>query len=297
MIADRDSNLIYFSSLIQTQYEPEWAGIETILKKHQIRYKFLHGTKSIWCRDYMPIPVAEHDFVQFQYFSTYIREKKYQDERTIPEEVLEWKSFPIKSNEIILDGGNIVRSKNRVIISDRVYSDNRNWSRPILIKAIEKLLQSEVIIVPAYPKDMTGHSDGLVRFCNEKTVLINSSIGEPEKMWQSKFIQKLKEKELDYIEIPIFEDPNPLEDKDTVSAVGIYLNFLEIGDLIILPVFASIELQTVDGLSVPDLDEKVIQQFEKMYPDHIIEPVEINRIGRQGGLMNCISWNIWKPNL
>jgi len=99
------------------------------------------------------------------------------------------------------------------------------------------------------------------------------------------------------MELPIFEDPNPLDDKDIVSAVGIYINFLEIGNLIILPVFASIELQTVDGLSVSDIDENVIRQFKALYPDHIIEPVEINRIGRQGGLMNCITWNIWKPIL
>jgi len=297
MIADRQTNFVYYSDLIRLRYKEEWGKIETILQKHSIKYGFLHGTRDIWCRDYMPVQVTETEYVQFQYFSTYIREKKYEQERTIPEEVAEWKSFPIRSTEIILDGGNVVRSKNRVTISDRVYSDNRNWSRPVLIKAIEELLQSEVIIVPAYPKDMTGHSDGLVRFYNEKTVLINSPDGEPEKMWQSKFIQKLKKKDLDYMELPIFEDPNPLDDKDIVSAVGIYINFLEIGNLIILPVFASIELQTVDGLSVSDIDENVIRQFKALYPDHIIEPVEINRIGRQGGLMNCITWNIWKPIL
>ncbi len=296
MITDQRTNFVYFSDPIRIRYKKEWGRIETILQKHSINYEFLHGTKDIWCRDYMPVQVSETEYIQFQYFSTYIREKKYQDERTIPEEVLEWKSFPIKSNEIILDGGNIVRSKNRVIISDRVYSDNRNWSRPILIKAIEELLQSEVIVVPAYPKDMTGHSDGLVRFYNEKTVLINSSDGEPEKNWQSKFVQRLKEKNLDYIEVPIFEDPNPLDDKDIVSAVGIYINFFQIGNLILLPVFASIELQTASGISVPELDENIIRQFAVLYPDHFIEPIEINDIGRRGGLLNCITWNIKVSN-
>jgi len=293
MVIDEETNLVYFSSLIRTLYMPEWARIESILKKHHIQYDFLNGTKSIWCRDYMPIPVAEKDFVQFQYNSTYIREKKYRDEKTIPLDVAEWKSFPIKSTEIILDGGNVVRSKNRVIISDRVYSDNTNWSRPVLIKAIEELLKSEVIIIPAYPEDMTGHADGLVRFYDDDTVLINSSDDEIEQEWMSKFKRKISVSGLKTIEVPFFADQYS-EKKD--SAVGIYLNFLEIGKLILLPVFASKNLQTADGLSVSDLDEKVIQQFKVLYPDHIIEPVEINRIGRQSGLMNCITWNIWLPN-
>lgn len=250
MIPDHKTNLVYFSSLIQTLYKPEWARIESILKKHQIRYRFLHGTKSIWCRDYMPIPVVENDYVQFQYNSTYIREKKYIEEKTIPEEVAEWQSFKIRSTEIILDGGNVVRSKDKVIISDRVYSDNRKWSRPLLVKEIEKLLQAEVIIIPAYPEDMTGHADGLVRFYNENTVLINSSEGEPDKMWLKIFIRRLREKSLDCIEVPIFEDPNPIDDKYIGSAIGIYLNFLEIGNLILLPVFVTEELITADGLSV-----------------------------------------------
>ncbi len=296
MIPDHKTNLVYFSSLIRTLYEPEWARIESILKKHQIQYELLHATKSIWCRDYMPIQVAGNDFVQFQYNSSYIREKKYFDEKTIPQDVAEWQSFNIRSTDIILDGGNVVRSKDKVIISDRVYNDNYTWSRPLLIREIEKLLQSEVIIIPAYPKDMTGHADGLVRFYDEKTVLINSSDSEPEKMWYTKFVQRLKEKSLDCIEVPIFDDPNPLKDKDIGSAVGIYLNFLEIGNLIILPVFASKDLQTVDGLSVEDIDKNVIKQFKNRYRNHIVELVEINRIGRQGGLMNCITWNIKGTN-
>jgi agmatine deiminase len=296
MIADRDTNVVYFSSLIQALYEPEWVKIETILKKHQIRYEFLHKTKSIWCRDYMPIQVAENDFVQFQYNSTYIREKKYLDEKTTPQDVAEWNSFPIRSTEIILDGGNVVRSKDKVIISDRVYSDNRTWSRPLLIQEIEKLLNAEVIIIPAYPKDMTGHADGLVRFYDENTVLINSPDGEPEKIWYTKFVRRLREKSLDCIEVPIFEDPNPIDDKDIVSAVGIYVNFLEIGNLIILPVFASKELQTVDGMLVEEIDGDVLKQFKNLYREHIIEAIEINDIGRQGGLLNCITWNIQTSN-
>lgn len=294
MIPDRQTNFVYFSDLIRIRYEKDWGRIEAILQKHGIQYEFLHGTKDIWCRDYMPVQISETEYVQFQYFSTYIREKKYQDERTIPEEVVELKSFPKRSTQIVLDGGNVVRSKNRVIITDRVYSDNRNWSRPVLIKAIEELLQSDVIIVPAYPKDMTGHADGLVRFYNSDTVLTNSSVDEIEQEWLSKFKRNIVLSGLKTIEVPVFADPNR-EKED--SAVGIYLNFLEIGNLILLPVFASKDLHTADGLSVSDRDKKVIRQFEELYPDHIIEPVEINRIGRQGGLINCITWNIWKPNL
>jgi agmatine deiminase len=60
------------------------------------------------------------------------------------------------------------------------------------------------------------------------------------------------------------------------------VNFLEIGQLILLPIFE------IKG----NHDKEVIDLFNKIYPERIIEPININEIGVFGGLLNCISWTI-----
>ena len=66
------------------------------------------------------------------------------------------------------------------------------------------------------------------------------------------------------------------------SAIGLYLNYLEVGNLIILPIF------DVKG----NMDQRVIDLFTSLFPYKQIEPVNINQVAHEGGLMNCISWNI-----
>ncbi len=64
--------------------------------------------------------------------------------------------------------------------------------------------------------------------------------------------------------------------------MGVYVNFLEIGQLILLTIF------DIEG----NHDEKVYNFFRTAYPDRIIETININEIAFDGGLLNCISWTI-----
>ena len=69
-------------------------------------------------------------------------------------------------SDINLDGGNVVfsPSKEKVIISDRVFSENHGISESELAAKLEKLLEASLIIIPSLKSDMTGHADGMVRF-------------------------------------------------------------------------------------------------------------------------------------
>src|SRR5690606_18650302 len=84
--------------------------------------------------------------------------------------------------------GNIVRWANKVIMTDRVFIDNPKYERKRLIKELHELLQVDHLhFVPEQPGDFTGHSDGMVRFIDENTVVINDF--KLEKEW---FIGHLK---------------------------------------------------------------------------------------------------------
>jgi len=281
MITDKETNKVYFSELLKTNsvYEEAYNGIIRILDKHKIDYDFLKGTKDIWARDYMPVQKDVGSFVQFRYEPSYL--KNDLDYQSDPKVICAAHNLnPVISN-INLDGGNVIKWSDKVIISTRVLKENVGYGDSKLIADIEKLLEAQVILIPDihYPEDMTGHADGYVRFFNEKTILVNEIKDNEYKYWLTGFQKMVKEHGFDYITVPWFEYKN----KDYPdSAIGLYLNYLEIGNLIILPIFG------VKG----NVDEKVIDLFKSLFPQKHIEPVIINQVANEGGLMNCISWNI-----
>ena len=125
---------------------------------------------------------------------------------------------------------------------------------------------------------MTGHVDGHLRFIDSNAVLVNELKNELPK-WTKGFIEMIEVSRLNYIEIPWFE-PNSSEPEH--SAIGCYVNYLEIGDLILFPIFE------VAG----NRDEEALNVIHSVFPERTIEPVNINEIGREGGLLNCSTWTI-----
>lgn len=155
------------------------------------------------------------------------------------------------------------------------------------MKELERLFGKEIIVVKAYSKseDMTGHIDGMMRFVNENTLIGNSLEGNYQYIKDD--VQRLKrDYGLDYIELPYFED---LYNNDMnvpvakrISARGIYVNYLEIGQIILFPIFQ------MDGFK--QHDENALKIISETFPNKRIIPININDITKEGGLMNCISW-------
>jgi agmatine deiminase len=276
MITDAQTNFVYFSGLIADKYPKSWHAMATILDDHDIQHGFLEATKDIWCRDYMPIQTDKNRFVQFRYEAPYLFKEPAL--RSIPEEVSQANGLSPIFSDIILDGGNVIRSADKVIMTNRIFKDNPTTGKATLLKKLENLLQAEVLIIPAHNTDETGHADGHIRFINDKTVLVNE-LAREFVYWKKGFMQMIKDSGLHYAEMPWFEKKFKGE---PLSAIGIYVNYLEIGNLIIFPVFE------VPG----NKDQQALDTITKAFPNKIIEPVNINEIGLKGGLMNCISWNI-----
>jgi agmatine deiminase len=280
MIQDSQTDKVYFSKWLKTddRFAPSCKLITSILDRHEIKYDFLEETSDIWARDYMPVQKDVNSFVQFRYEPSYlVYEPYYQSD---PKEVCRANNIKPIFSEINLDGGNIVKQHDKVIISKRIFSENPGYDPKKLVKDIENLLEARVILVPDISRayDLTGHADGYLRFVDENTILVNELENEL-KYWKKGFLKMIKETGLKYIEIPWLAD---YDEDFPKSALGIYINYLEVGNLIIMPVFE------IEG----NKDEEVFSLFKSIFPQKIIETVNINTIGREGGLMNCISWNI-----
>ena len=275
MIQDSQTNFLYLADTLPLKHPVFYDRLETILKECQVECRLLPNTKDVWAVDYMPVQVSDNQFVQFKYTPDYLKPAMWHKTITDVDEVCNAiKIKPVKSN-IILDGGNISKSRRTVIMCDKVFRENPVLKEKELIKALHSVFEvDKIFFVPQDMNDFTGHADGMVRFLNEHTVLINDYSGEsPE--FQSAFRMSLHNAGLEYIEIPYCPDLNT---KD--SAKGLYLNYLEMNKVILLPVFGIKE------------DEAAVKHFEDLFVGYTVRTVESNEIAVQGGVLNCISWNI-----
>lgn len=276
MITDSETNFVYFSSLLKDKFPDETERILKILDVNNIQHGFLEGISDIWVRDFTPIQVADNNYIQFAFNPGYLNEKeKYKKLISNTEEVCRTNKLKHITHPMKLEGGNLVRSKNKVILTDRIVEENKSTSftRYAIINELEKLFNAEIIIIPAHKDDFTGHADGMVRFYNENTLLVND-LNLEYIYWHKEFLEVIKAHNLNIIEIPCYID------KNKESAIGIYINYLHVGNFILLPEF---------GL---DLDSEALNQFRKLFPAYTIETININEIAKKGGVLNCVTWNI-----
>ncbi len=279
MIKGKETNSVYFSELLRSdkRFAKTCNALTGLLEMYSIKYDFLKATKDIWCRDYMPIQTDSKKFVQFRYEPSYLKEEL--ELQSDPQEVCKSNDInPVFSN-INFDGGNIVNWSDRAIISDRVFSENPAYSsRKKLITDIEKLLEVEIIVIPQIKSDMTGHADGVVRFVDRNT-LIGNDREQEYKYWKNGINKVLKTYGIDYIDIPFLEHK---EKNYPYHAIGCYMNYLEVDNLIVIPIF---EIEK-------NKDQEVYDRFRMIFPDRKIETINYNEIGLYGGLLNCTTWTI-----
>ena len=128
---------------------------------------------------------------------------------------------------------------------------------------------TEVIIIPSLKSDMTGHSDGMIRFVDETTVVGN---GLPFKNGLEQRIKReLKSRGMCVIDLPYYSS-------SCGSAVGCYLNFLDTENCLFLPVFGD------------KMDRQAFDMAKQVFSKEVV-PVRVDEIAEEGGGLNCISWD------
>ncbi|MEI6766888.1 MAG: agmatine deiminase family protein [Bacteroidota bacterium] len=278
MITDQKTNKLYLSDKLSKTYPGFYSNFVKALDAANIYPEVLVGTKDIWARDYMPVQVNENDYVGFKYDPTYLRFEKYKNKKTDGLAVFPLKQIKPERTEIILDGGNVIAGNDWAILTARIFSENPDIAPESMIEIICKLLQvKRIIIIPVAPYDFTGHADGAVRFYKEDTVLINDYSKTENKKYREYDLHlrmALHNAGLKYLTVPCLPDIN----KNNTSAYGFYINYLRIGNTILLPTFEN----DVE-------DDYAVARFKELF-GNLVFPVKSNEIAAQGGVLNCISW-------
>lgn len=277
MITDSQTNTIYFSELLKTdkRYSEASERIISKLNDFGVNPIFLSKTKDIWARDYMPVQVSESKFVEFRYDPDYLQGhyKNKRDLKTYPDIVCGSIGIKTVKSEIILDGGNLVKSSDCIILTDKIVEENRHsYTKTELINILRETFEvDKVILIPWDKKnDKYGHADGMLRFIDNETVLISHFYQK-----DAVLLYRLKEAGLKY-EFLNFKRKRKIEKS------WAFINFLQTKDLILVPEIGV------------DEDEQAFAQIEEFYPEYRnrIAGVNLNEVIEFHGALNCITWTI-----
>jgi len=276
-MTDLGVNLVYVSDRLVLGHPGLVDGLRGTLAEHGIAMKEIRGTRDVWCRDYMPVQVGGGEFVRFRYAPDYLR--GYEHLITAPGEI-----GPVPEvercvdTEIVLDGGNVVRWGSRCVVTDKVFRENAGVGREALLGVLRGLLEvDDVIVIPTEPYDVVGHADGVVRFLDDRLVVINDD-SKVAPCHGKRLRSILRGAGLEWVELPY--SPEEGRDGEIPSAMVCHANFLMVRGLVVVPSFERPE------------DDLAFQVIEDNTSGLAVVPLECSGLAREGGVLNCVTWTI-----
>lgn len=247
-------------------------------------------SKNVWCRDYMPVKSSTGELVHFDYSPGYMMDsEKWKARRPMRDDLQKELKINCPKPDIILDGGAIEIHGTTAILSDRVFRDNALPEEKVIAELKKRLHLERLIVVPQHPFDFTGHVDGMVRFIDDKRVLISEMLADNKikerevetnhyrkqliDNWYYAFKYSLINAGFKLEELPCTSHLN----KNDKSGRGIYLNFLKLDGLILMPSYKQ--------------DEDFIAQkkLETLYGAKVIM-IDATELSEEGGMINCVTW-------
>ena len=265
----QNPQIVYFSEHL-TAYKC-WANIKQSLEENGIPYGLLPNTKDLWARDYMPVYSNGH-YVSYVYNPDYLQNDKQYITDNI-DDVFDFANDSKVSTKLIIDGGNVIVCGDKIIMTDKVLKENPELTKEEVIEEIERTFSAQLVLIPWDTYEEYGHADGMVRFVSDGHILLN----------QYKDIDpELRQKLLDALS-PYFSKISELEyGKASSTNSWAHINYLQVGKFILVP---QLGIMT---------DKLAIEQISRVFPDSKVIPVDVKGIVKNGGALNCVSWNYYQ---
>lgn len=253
-------------------------------------FHLIESIPNIWIRDWGPV-VGTSAVHAFRYDPDYAKgEYSPAKVRHAQQAVADLIGKPLQRVDLVLDGGNLVHNGRIAIVTEKVFRENPDLSHAQIAERIRSLGFKRVVFIPNEPGDVVGHADGMVRFSDARTLLVND--------YQSvsslrSFGQRLRDHLItglpDLTIWPFFYRPSRQPGCDGVpSAVGCSINFLRTRRMALFPFWS----RTRDfgrndfgwdcgGTRHPDL--------KNVLRPEVLNLLASSRLARYGGVLNCIS--------
>ena len=267
---DNEADEVWFSPWLKSEFPSIYDNLTRILDKHHVPYKLIPCTNDYWCRDYMPVQTDLNRYVCYRYYPDYLlknpSDKKYiTDTRKVC-----WKmNLEAEFTDIIIDGGNVVKAGNMVIMTEKVFAENSGIPVRELTARLETLFGCKIIFLPWDRNEIFGHADGILKPISEDTVLM-TNYNDFDAGYYEEFNARLSE----HFKVRTLRYDVPHKDERNWA----YINFISVSNLIILP-----------KLNIAE-DGQALEQIKTYYPQCEVEQVDIETLVKKGGGLNCVSW-------
>ena len=271
---------LYVSSLLKNKFPSIHDAFTKVLNDDLCP---IENTRDIWCRDYMPIPVRNNQFVSFTFTPPYLSGRKYDPVRTTRDEAIaNLENFKIVNSPLIIDGGNVVKYGCEAIMTEAIYSWNQERSRQEIREQLCHLLKlKKLTVVPPEPGDTFMHADGILQIVEPGVIVINSYNNQTtrtEREFTSKLTKKLHKAGYKTILLP-YKPVNEVKN-GIASAKGLYVNFVRYKKYLFAPIFN----QKEDDVALKILDET--------FKTCTVIPIDCRKLAKYGGLLHCTTWGI-----
>ena len=285
---DTRTDFVYISDKLKEFYPETYRRLTKLLDMMEIAWAEAEGTKDIWIRDYMPIQLGEREYLVYRYDPDYLKgtSQKYimnmDDVRNVCSSILKLDDFDgQRITHSRLDGGNVVTIGKYRVLTEKVFKENGRKPDDVEFQRhLEFLLKAPIIIIPWHCNnpddpnaDVYGHSDGMVKWTGGNHVLMsNYRDFDPEEADEIR--RRLENAGFEVTEM-LYDVPHPNRDFNWA-----YINYLEVGDVIIVPTFG-----------IPE-DAQALKYIREANPYSIVQGFRMRDIARNGGALHCITWNI-----
>lgn len=274
MITDHLTNTVFLSDWLSKECPKLYQSLTKAFRDNAVNYRILGNTNDIWCRDYMPIQTDEKRFVSYKYYPNYLVEKHQEQYITNVQDVgnvdFLHRAEVVPLN-LVLDGGNVVKCGNKIVMTEKVFVENKGMSRNEVQRLLEEAFRCEIVFLPWDEQEIYGHSDGLIHYLGDNRVLM-TNYGDFDKSFAQDFLRILEK----HFDVKTLKYNVEKTDENSWA----YINYLQVGNLVLVP-----------QLGIPE-DEQAFQQIAEAMPQCKVVGVPALEAVRKGGALNCISWNI-----
>lgn len=280
----RNNPIICTSSYLRTTKATSGVAkeITKALEQLGIEHMELQNTNDYWCRDYMPVQLFDDGT-----YSKYIYRPDYLwDEEAMHSYITEQSDackgfdlFTPTDMGIIFDGGNYVRCNGKVIMTDKIFMENPQWSAEELLRHLHNVLCAEIVIIPWDMRDPCGHADGMVAPLSDGRLLLNNYVQDKQNEAFYKRLHKILDAHFDVVDLSFDCQLDP----DSWC----YLNFLNLPDTLLLPALS----KNFDCTN----DREAIRVMQNLFPDKQIIPIYAKPLIKNGGALHCVTWE-YVPN-
>jgi agmatine/peptidylarginine deiminase len=265
---------LYLSDRLPIDHPAVYAQIVAACEQFGQPHDLVPGTRDIWVRDFMPIPLPDGQLLEYRYDPDYLQGATAgkRGEKSYPDLICDAMGLKTVKTDLIIDGGNVIRRSNTLIMADKVVYENRiHYGKKALKAKLMEDFQVEKLVFIGWDEDydLYGHADSMVRFIDNDSVLVNYYYKDDQSI-----LIPLEKAGLNvgFLDLPGI---NPEQDH-----YWPYLNFLQTENMLL---YTRIE---------PRYDAEVLEQLERYFPAYRgrMLAIEMPEVTEEHGALNCISW-------